>query len=61
MPRGCVQTEDGQYEYTRYSCCCNTDKGIYYYKTYYNSALSCVDMFASDLESEKIITYEVKF
>lgn len=37
MPKGCVRMPDGSYEYTRYTSCCNTDEGIYYYRTYENS------------------------
>ena len=28
--KGCVQLENKEYEYTVYSSCCNTEKGIYY-------------------------------
>jgi len=59
MPKGCVLAESGEYEYTRYSCCCNTDKGRYYYTTYENSAVTCIDMFASDLESSELYAYEL--
>jgi len=44
MPKGCVLASDGEYEYTRYSCCCNTDHGIYYYKTYNNSTVTAIDL-----------------
>lgn len=44
MPRGCVLTPDGQYEYTRYSCCCNTDTGVYYYTTYDTPTIRKVDL-----------------
>ena len=45
------------YEITVYSSCCNTDKGIYYYKTYDNSQITAVDMFREDLESSEVIAY----
>lgn len=60
MPKGCVLVGGGEYEYTRYSCCCNTDKGIYYYTTYENSAVTSVDMFASDLEGNELYIYELR-
>ena len=41
--QGSVKTENG-FERTIYSSCCNTDKGIYYYKTYNNSQLSAVNI-----------------
>ncbi len=60
MPKGCVLAENGEYEYTRYSCCCNVDRGIYYYTTYESSAITKVDMYAADLDSKGIFTYELK-
>lgn len=50
MPKGCVMTKSGEYEVTRYSSCCNADKGIYYYTTYDNSAVTAVNMQSFDLE-----------
>ena len=57
MPLGCVLAKNGEYEYTIYSVCCNTDKGIYYYKTYHNSSVTAVDMYGEELEGEKLIAY----
>ena len=59
MPKGCVWTKHG-FEYTRYSSCCNADKGIYYYTTYNNLEITSVDMHAVDLEQTCLYTYEVK-
>ncbi|MEE1114180.1 MAG: choloylglycine hydrolase family protein [Eubacterium sp.] len=47
-------------EYTIYSSCCNTDKGIYYYTTYENSRITGVDMHKEDLDGERVITYELR-
>lgn len=44
MPKGCVRMPDGSYEYTRYTSCCNTDEGIYYYRTYENSTPTAVKL-----------------
>ena len=55
--RGCVDMGDNLYEITLYSSCCNTDKGIYYYRTYENSQITAVDMFRENLDGEKVITY----
>lgn len=54
--RGCVRLNDG-YEITIYSSCCNTDKGIYYYKTYENSQISAVFMHNENLNSDKLKSY----
>jgi choloylglycine hydrolase len=55
--RGLVRVRDEKYEFTLYSSCCNTDKGIYYYTTYENSQITAVDMHREDLEGCKPICY----
>ena len=55
--RGCVKLEDGSYETTIYTSCCNMDKGIYYYTTYENNQISAVDMQREHLEGAKLISY----
>ena len=54
--KGCCKVEHG-YEYTIYSSCCNTDRGIYYYTTYENSQITGVDMNRENLEGDKVISY----
>lgn len=60
MPKGCVMTRDGEYEYTRYSSCCNADKGIYYYTTYDNSAVTAVDMHSVNLDGEEVYRFQIE-
>lgn len=55
--RGCVCMQEGKYEITIYSSCCNMDKGIYYYTTYENSQISAVNMYNEDLESKDLVSY----
>lgn len=55
--RGSVEVTPGKYEITVYSCCCNVDQGIYYYKTYENCQISAVDMHREDLDSTEVISY----
>ena len=57
MPRGIVQINNGLYEITQYSSCCNTDKGIYYYTTYENNQICAVDMYNENLSSTTLIQY----
>ncbi|MBQ8496662.1 MAG: choloylglycine hydrolase [Clostridia bacterium] len=52
--KGCVHL-DGKYEYTIYSCCCNTDKGIYYYTTYDDRAIIRADMHDADLDGDELV------
>lgn len=59
MPKGCVFVRAGEYEYTRYTSCCNVDKGIYYYTTYENSTVNSVDMNSVDLGESKIYIYDL--
>ena len=54
---GCVRLPNGKYERTVYTCCCNTDKGIYYYNTYENSQIFAVDMNKEHLDRDSVISY----
>lgn len=55
--KGLTDLGDGKYEFTRYSSCCNTNRGIYYYTTYDNSHIQAVDMHKEDLESTTVCTF----
>lgn len=55
--RGCVRLDRDQYEITIYSSCCNTDRGIYYYKTYENSQITGIDMHREDLDGKTPVSY----
>lgn len=57
--RGCVHMGEGKYEFTIYSSCCNTDKGIYYYTTYENSQITSVDMHKENLDGSGLVSYEL--
>ncbi|MBE6637776.1 MAG: choloylglycine hydrolase family protein [Ruminococcaceae bacterium] len=59
MPKGCVQAAKG-FEYTRYSSCCNLDKGIYYYTTYDELGIRAINMHGVDLNRSQLYTYNVK-
>ncbi len=60
MPRGCVQIGKENYEFTRYSSCCNTNCGIYYYTTYDNSQICAIDMHKENLEGYELISYPLQ-
>ena len=57
--RGCCKLDDGKYEITIYTSCCNATKGIYYYTTYDNHQINAVDMNREDLDGEEIIRYSL--
>ena len=44
-------------EKTIYSCCCNTDKGIYYYTTYENRQISAIYLYHEDLNAKSLVSY----
>lgn len=54
---GCCELENGEYERTIYTSCCNTTRGIYYYTTYGNRQITAVDMYREDLDEKKLIRY----
>lgn len=58
--RGCCELENGKYEITIYTCCCNADKGIYYYTTYENHQITAVDLHKENLEGTQIICYPLR-
>lgn len=60
IPRGSVAIREGLYEITIYSCCCNTRKGIYYYRTYENSQIIAVDMHREDLDGDTVLVYPLR-
>lgn len=44
MPKGSVTDIYGRDEYTVYSCCCDTNRLIYYFRTYFDSAVRTVSL-----------------
>lgn len=55
--RGCCEVEEGKYEITIYTSCCNADKGIFYYTSYDNHQITAVDMRLEDLDAAELIRY----
>ena len=55
--RGCCELEDGKYEITIYTSCCNATKGIYYYTTYDNHQITAVDMYKENLDGNELVRY----
>jgi len=56
-PRGSVRLGKNKYQITVYSSCCNTQKGIYYYTTYENRRITGIDMYAENINGNKLISY----
>lgn len=57
-PRGCCDLGDGKYHITRYTCCSNCSKGIYYYTTYENRRITAVDMHRENLDGCNVLSCE---
>lgn len=55
--RGCCELDDGIFEITIYTSCCNASKEIYYYTTYDNHQITAIDMHKENLNSENLIRY----
>lgn len=58
--RGCSEDEDGKYEITLYTSCCNAATGTYYYTTYNNHQITAVDMRRVDLDSADLKRYPLE-
>lgn len=56
--RGCAKVHS-KYEITVYSSCCDTEKGIYYYKTYNNNRISAVQMYKENLNGDELISFRL--
>ncbi len=59
MIRGLCLTEHGTWDITVYSSCMNTDKGLYYYTTYDDRQIKCVDMNSIPLDDNKIKLFKI--
>jgi len=55
--RGCCETNEGTYEITLYTSCCNATRGIYYYTSYGNRQITAVDMLREELEGVFLVKY----
>jgi len=56
---GSIESENNTFYYTRYFCCINADKGIYYYKTYNNNQISAINMFNADIDSISLTEFDI--
>lgn len=53
---GTVKLKHGL-ERTQYSSCCNTETGVYYYKTYENSRITAVSLYSADLDGDRLSVF----
>ncbi len=57
MCRGVCVTPSGKCDITVYTSCINADKGLYYYTTYSNRRINCVDMHKENLNASVPMYY----
>lgn len=60
MLRGSCRMDQGGLELTLYSCCVNASVGRYYYTTYDNRQITCVDLYKEDLNGNTLLTFELQ-
>lgn len=60
MVKGSNITKDNKYDTTVYSCCINTTKAIFYYKTYENNQITAVKMNENNINSKELVIYELE-
>lgn len=59
MIKGTTITKEGKYDITTYSCCINTSKGIYYYKTYTNNQITAIKMTEKEKNKKELSIYNL--
>ncbi len=59
MPKGSCLTDSGHWDITVYSSCINAACGRYYYTTYCNRQISCVDMHRENLDGDTLAAYSL--
>lgn len=57
--RGTTMTEGKKWNMTTYTCCMNTNKGIYYYKTYNNSQITAIKLNNENINSDRLTLYDL--
>ena len=55
--KGLNRLPDGESQYTVYSSCCNADRGLYYYTTYEQREIVCIDMQKEELNGKNLASY----
>lgn len=59
MISGTTITKENKKDITTYSCCINTTKGIYYYKTYNNNQITAIKMTDSNKNKKELSIYNL--
>lgn len=54
---GCCELDEGEYEKTIYTSCCNVTRGIYYYTTYENRQITAVNLYHENIDGKRLCHY----
>ena len=57
--QGATITKENKVDITIYSCCMNTNKGIYYYKTYTNNQITAIKMTEKEKNKKELSVYNL--
>ena len=57
MLKGSTLTAKGENDITLYSCCINTDTGVFYYKTYNNNQITAVRLNEENKSSDSLTVF----
>ncbi len=60
MINGVCRTDAGTWDITGYTACINASRGLYYYTTYTNQRISCVDMHRTDLDGKTLSCFPLE-
>lgn len=60
LVKGATITKSGEPDITTYCCCVNTDRGIYYYKTYTNYQITAVQMTDETKEKKELTVFALR-
>ena len=59
MVQGTTITKENKNDITTYSCCINTSKGIYYYKTYTNNQIIAIKMSEKEKNNKYLSIFDL--
>ncbi len=59
MIKGACRTDGGRWDITGYTACMNLDRLRYYYTTYENRRISCIDMQKAPLDGETLLRFQL--
>ena len=57
--RGTTMTKEKEWNVTAYTCCINTIKGIYYYKTYNNNQITAIRLTPENIHNRNLTIYNL--